>query len=31
MTTLPLATSPEASPWTVAQVLDEDWWPEDAP
>jgi hypothetical protein len=27
-TGLPLATFPEACPWTVAEVLDEDFWPE---
>jgi hypothetical protein len=27
-TGLPLATFPEACPWTVTQVLDEDFWPE---
>jgi hypothetical protein len=27
-TGLPLATFPEACPWALAQVLDEDWWPE---
>jgi hypothetical protein len=27
-TGLPLATFPEACPWTVAQVLDADFWPE---
>jgi hypothetical protein len=27
-TDLPLATFPEACPWTVAQVLDTDFWPE---
>jgi Domain of unknown function DUF29 len=27
-TGLPLATFPEASPWPLAQVLDEDFWPE---
>jgi hypothetical protein len=27
-TGLPLATFPEACPWAVAQVLDEDFWPE---
>jgi predicted nucleic acid-binding Zn-ribbon protein len=27
-TGLPRATFPEACPWTVAQVLDEDFWPE---
>jgi hypothetical protein len=27
-TGLPLATFPEACPWLVAQVLDEDFWPE---
>jgi hypothetical protein len=27
-TGLPLATFPEACPWTVAQALDEDFWPE---
>ena len=25
---LPLTTFPEACPWPVAQVLDEDFWPE---
>jgi Domain of unknown function DUF29 len=25
---LPLATFPEACPWTIAQVLDADFWPE---
>jgi hypothetical protein len=25
---LPLATFPEACPWPLAQVLDEDFWPE---
>jgi hypothetical protein len=30
-TDLPLATFPEACPWDLAQVLEEDWWPgEDA-
>jgi hypothetical protein len=24
----PLATFPETCPWDLAQVLDEDWWPE---
>jgi Domain of unknown function DUF29 len=28
-TNLPLATFPETCPWTMAQVLDEDFWPED--
>jgi hypothetical protein len=28
-TGLPLATFPEACPWTVEQVLDEDFWPEE--
>jgi hypothetical protein len=28
-TGLPLATFPEACPWTIAQVLDADFWPED--
>jgi hypothetical protein len=27
-TGLPLATFPEACPWPIAQVLDEDFWPE---
>jgi hypothetical protein len=27
-TGLPLATFPEACPWTIAEVLDEDFWPE---
>jgi len=27
-TGLPLATFPQACPWTVVQVLDEDFWPE---
>jgi hypothetical protein len=27
-TDLPLATFPEVCPWTLAQVLDEDFWPE---
>jgi len=27
-TGLPLATFPESCPWPVAQVLDEDFWPE---
>jgi hypothetical protein len=27
-TDLPLATFPEACPWTIAQVLNEDFWPE---
>jgi hypothetical protein len=27
-TGLPLATFPEACPWPLAQVLDEDFWPE---
>ena len=30
-TGLPLATFPEACPWSVAQILDEDFWPEGAP
>jgi hypothetical protein len=30
-TGLPLATFPEACPWTLAQVLDEDFWPESQP
>jgi hypothetical protein len=25
---LPLATFPEACPWPLAHVLDEDFWPE---
>jgi hypothetical protein len=28
---LPLATFPEVCPWPVAQVLDEDFWPESQP
>ena len=28
-TGLPLATFPETCPWPVAQVLDEDFWPEE--
>jgi Domain of unknown function DUF29 len=27
-TGLPLATFPDACPWAIAQVLDEDFWPE---
>jgi uncharacterized protein YbaP (TraB family) len=27
-TGLPLATFPETCPWGLAQVLDEDFWPE---
>jgi hypothetical protein len=27
-TGLPLTTFPEACPWALAQVLDEDFWPE---
>jgi hypothetical protein len=27
----PLATFPETCPWTVDQVLDEDFWPEATP
>jgi hypothetical protein len=27
-TGLPLVTFPETCPWTLAQLLDEDWWPE---
>jgi hypothetical protein len=27
-TDLPLATFPEACPWDLASVLEEDWWPE---
>jgi len=27
-TSLPLATFPEACPWTIEQVLDEEFWPE---
>ena len=27
-TNLPLATFPEPCPWTLAQVLDADFWPE---
>jgi uncharacterized protein YPO0396 len=30
-TGLPLTTFPEACPWTVTQVLDEDFWPEGTP
>jgi hypothetical protein len=30
-TGLPLATFPETCPWTVEQVLDEDFWPEACP
>jgi hypothetical protein len=30
-TELPLEPFPEACPWTVAQVLDEDFWPERQP
>jgi hypothetical protein len=30
-TGLPLATFPEACPWTVEQVLDADFWPEGQP
>jgi len=30
-TDLPLATFPEACPWDLAQVLEEDWWPERQP
>ena len=30
-TRLPLSTFPEACPWTPAQVLDEDFWPEGEP
>jgi hypothetical protein len=29
-TGLPLATFPEVCPWPMAQVLDEDFWPEEA-
>jgi Domain of unknown function DUF29 len=28
-TRLPLVTFPEACPWMVEQVLDEDFWPEE--
>jgi len=28
-TGLPLATFPEACPWTAAQILDEDFWPQE--
>jgi hypothetical protein len=28
MTSLPMATFPEACPWSIEQVLDEDFWPE---
>jgi len=28
-TGLPIATFPEACPWTLAQVLDDDFWPEE--
>jgi hypothetical protein len=27
-TRLPLATFPEACPWSIVRVLDEDFWPE---
>lgn len=27
-TRLPLATFPESCPWSPAQILDEDFWPE---
>jgi Domain of unknown function DUF29 len=27
-TDLPLTTFPEVCPWSIAQVLDEDFWPE---
>lgn len=30
-THLPLSTFPEVCPWTVAQVLDMDFWPEEEP
>jgi hypothetical protein len=30
-TGLPRATFPEACPWTLEQVLDEDFWPEERP
>jgi hypothetical protein len=30
-TGLPLATFPDVCPWPLAQVLDEDFWPEEAP
>ena len=30
-TGLPLATFPESSPWPLAQVLDEDFWPQEVP
>jgi hypothetical protein len=30
-TRLPLATFPATCPWTVAQLLDDDFWPEGAP
>jgi uncharacterized protein YPO0396 len=30
-TGLPLATFPEACPWPLERVLDEDFWPEDRP
>jgi hypothetical protein len=30
-TGVPLATFPEVCPWTVAQVRDEDFWPEEQP
>jgi hypothetical protein len=29
-TTLPLATFPEACPWELRQILDDDFWPEEA-
>jgi hypothetical protein len=28
-TGLPLATFPESCPWTVEQVLDQEFWPEE--
>jgi Domain of unknown function DUF29 len=30
-TGLPLTTFPETCPWAIAQVLQEDWWPEAQP
>jgi hypothetical protein len=30
-TSLPVRTFPEACPWTVVQVLDTDFWPEETP
>jgi hypothetical protein len=30
-TRLPLATFPEVCPWTVEQILDEEFWPDATP